>query len=285
MITSRTLQISIKEKNSLLADYTCSEQSDLSNDIVVFCHGYKGYKDWGCWNLVAQKFASYDIPFLKFNYSGNGTTHAQPTDFVDEEAFRHNTYTKELNETRDVIDWVDDRRAGLNLAPNAKIHLVGHSRGGGIAFLASEEHPKVESCSLWAAVSDFENRFPFGFELKSWRDKGELAVKNARTGQVLYHSYEWFEDYHRNKLRLHIRPIAKCCSKSLFVAHAMDDPAVHVSAGMKYSKWCELTELMLLEEGGHTFGAKEPWEESTLPDPLEKVSAATIRFIQGTKKA
>ena len=284
MITNRSLQISSQGKPSLLCDITTDESGETLRDFAIFCHGYKGYKDWGCWNLVAEHFANRGIPLLKFNFSGNGTTHDRPSEFVDEEAFFNNTYTKELNETHDVIDWVWEHRDELNLDPHVRIHLVGHSRGGGIAFLGSAENAKVTSCALWAGVADFENRFPFGFELKAWRDKGVLPVTNSRTGQVLYHSYDWFEDYHRNKRRLFIRPIAKGCMKPLFVVHAMDDLAVHVSAGMKYSKWCGHAELMLLEEGGHTFGAKEPWDEDAMPEPLEKVCSATTDFILGKKK-
>ena len=24
--------------------------------LVIFCHGYKGFKDWGAWNLMAEAF-------------------------------------------------------------------------------------------------------------------------------------------------------------------------------------------------------------------------------------
>ena len=26
--------------------------------VIIFCHGYKGYKDWGAWNLVAKEFVA-----------------------------------------------------------------------------------------------------------------------------------------------------------------------------------------------------------------------------------
>ena len=26
-------------------------------NLIIFCHGYKGFKDWGCWNLMGDKFA------------------------------------------------------------------------------------------------------------------------------------------------------------------------------------------------------------------------------------
>ena len=55
--------------------------------VVIFCHGYKGFKDWGAWNLMAETFANAGFFFIKFNFSHNGGTVEQPIDFPDLEAF------------------------------------------------------------------------------------------------------------------------------------------------------------------------------------------------------
>ena len=34
--------------------------------VIIFCHGYKGYKDWGCWNLVAKEFAIKNFSYWSF---------------------------------------------------------------------------------------------------------------------------------------------------------------------------------------------------------------------------
>ena len=38
--------------------------SNQEKDLIIFCHGYKGFKDWGCWNLMANKFVSSGFHFL-----------------------------------------------------------------------------------------------------------------------------------------------------------------------------------------------------------------------------
>ena len=58
-----------------------------SNPLIIFCHGYKGFKDWGAWNLMAEAFAKIGFCFIKFNFSHNGGTIEQPIDFPDLEAF------------------------------------------------------------------------------------------------------------------------------------------------------------------------------------------------------
>ena len=49
---------------------------------IIFCHGYKGFKDWGAFNEIASYFQKAGYAFLKFNYSHNGTTVKDPLNFL-----------------------------------------------------------------------------------------------------------------------------------------------------------------------------------------------------------
>ena len=40
------------------------------------------------------------------------------------------------------------------------------------------------------------------------------------------------------------------------------------------------SDLVLLEQGGHTFGAKEPWTEPHMPDAMQAVTQTTLRFLE-----
>ena len=91
--------------------------------IVIFCHGYKGFKDWGAWNLMAEAFAEAGFFFIKFNFSHNGGTVEQPIDFPDLEAFGNNNYTKELDDLESVIDWVCNSSEFKNEANTNSINL------------------------------------------------------------------------------------------------------------------------------------------------------------------
>ena len=52
-------------KKPILLDTFYSEK--FSNQpIVIFCHGYKGFKDWGAWNLMAKSIAEAGICIIKF---------------------------------------------------------------------------------------------------------------------------------------------------------------------------------------------------------------------------
>ena len=62
---------------SFLADAYYQSGTD-KKPLVIFVHGYKGFKDWGAWSLVAKSFAEAGFYFVKFNFSHNGTTLDNP---------------------------------------------------------------------------------------------------------------------------------------------------------------------------------------------------------------
>ena len=67
MIFEKNLILYRKNKKPIAYD-VCFTPSKDPKPIVIFCHGYKGFKDWGAWGLVAETFAREGFFFLKFNY-------------------------------------------------------------------------------------------------------------------------------------------------------------------------------------------------------------------------
>ena len=90
---------------------------------------------------MADKFAQNGFNFLKFNFSHNGGTMSNPIDFPDLKAFSENNYSIEVNDVIRVVNYV---KSQFTYFSNAKIHLMGHSRGG-IACIASSRGLHVES--------------------------------------------------------------------------------------------------------------------------------------------
>ncbi|TNF49192.1 MAG: alpha/beta hydrolase, partial [Bacteroidetes bacterium] len=65
-----------------ISGYDLKLTNQQPNDLVVFAHGFMGFKDWGCWDLVQDYFVENGLSFLKYNVSHNGVTLEQPTDFA-----------------------------------------------------------------------------------------------------------------------------------------------------------------------------------------------------------
>jgi len=61
-----SIYIGAKEKESLI-DLEIPKQ--FNGQIIIFIHGFMGFKDWGAWNLVQQFFTVKGYGFCKFNTS------------------------------------------------------------------------------------------------------------------------------------------------------------------------------------------------------------------------
>ncbi|MAN27012.1 MULTISPECIES: alpha/beta hydrolase family protein [Mesonia] len=248
--------------------------------IVIFCHGYKGFKDWGAWDLVAEKFAESGFFFIKFNFSHNGGTVEEPIDFPDLDAFAQDNFTKQLDDLKTVIDWITTTKQFHANADVQNVNLIGHSRGGGIVSIKAEEESKVKKVITWNGVSDFESRFPKGEDLQKWKANEFYFVKNGRTQQQMPHHIQFYNDFMANKERFNIQRATSNLRKPLLIIHAKDDPTVNVSEAQKLHEWNKKSELFLLEGSNHVFETKHPWDEERLSPDLEKVTHKTIQFIE-----
>ena len=101
----KKIQISGSAGNPILIDVTYKGNAQ-PKQVVVFCHGFKGFKDWGPFNKIAAHFAKQEIIFVKFNFSHNGTTVDDPLNFGDLKAFGNNNFCKELDDLSLVLDWI-----------------------------------------------------------------------------------------------------------------------------------------------------------------------------------
>jgi dienelactone hydrolase len=254
-------------------------ETKTSKPLVIFIHGFKGFKDWGHFNLMANTFSEAGFVFVKFNFSYNGTTPQNPTEFDDLEAFGNNNYTIELNDLEKIIDWVLNYQA-INLEINKeKIYLIGHSRGGGIALLKGSEDKRIKKIVTWAAVSDFINRNKQS-TINAWREMGVVHTLNGRTKQQMPLYYQFYENLMANKERLNIIKATSKLNIPLCIIHGTADEAVSYTDAKEIHKANKNSELYLVEGAGHTFDVKHPFEGETLPKNAQFVIDKTISFFK-----
>ncbi len=256
------------------------KKNGIAKPIVIFCHGYKGYKDWGAWNLVANQFAEKNFFFVKFNFSHNGGTAENPIDFPDLEAFGNNNYTKELDDLESVIDWILQERSIQDQIDTSKLYLIGHSRAGGIVTIKAAENKQVKKVVSWAGVSDFSKRFPKGNELKSWEKLGVFYVVNGRTKQQMPHYYQYYINFKANEVRLNIQKATKKLAIPHLIIHGTSDEAVPVNEAYLIHQWNPKSELVLIENATHTFGVNHPHQSDELTEDLRKVVFQTLKFLK-----
>ncbi len=262
------------ETRDFLAD-ACYPQTDKKLPLVIFVHGYKGYKDWGAWNLMAEKFAEAGFFFVKFNFSHNGTTVEDPHHFTDLEAFGNNNYSKELSDLGAIIDHF----VRYPNVDSEKIILIGHSRGGGISVIKTFEDERINGLITLASVDTLE-RFPEGDAFESWKKEGVYYALNGRTKQEMPHYYQFYEDYEQNIHRFDVERATEMAKAHMLIIHGTQDEAVDSNHAEHLHILHPNSELFLIENANHTFGAKEPWTESELPEDLNTVIIKCIDFIK-----
>ena len=250
--------------------------------LIIFCHGYKGFKDWGAWSLLAKTFATSGIAVLKFNFSHNGGTVQQPIDFPDLEAFGRNNYIKELDDLDQVLNWVELTYGKHSNIDATNIILVGHSRGGGIAILKAAEDSRVKKLVSLAGVSDFKSRFPKGADLEAWKQDGVRFVINGRTKQQMPHYYQFYENFMANELRLTIQAAAKNLNLPHLIIHGDADTSVDLKEALALHKWHPRSQLLVLEGANHVFGSHHPWEFLSLPPYLQQSHSKITSFINNS---
>ena len=219
------IEVKGKHNKPIVTDVFYKETKKLKK-IIIFCHGYKGFKDWGAWNIMAETFANAGFFFIKFNFSHNGGTVDNPIDFPDLEAFGANNYTKELDDLETVIDWVSSNADFKNEINLEAIYLIGHSRGGGIVLLKANEDNRIKKVITLAGVCDFEKRTATIGDLEQWKKDGVKYVVNGRTKQQMPHYYQFYEDFIKNKKRFDVKKAAENLKIPQLIIHGDADTSV-----------------------------------------------------------
>ena len=270
----RNIIIKNAETQDFLAD-AYYQETRQKLPLVIFAHGYKGYKDWGAWDLMAKKFADAGFFFVKFNFSHNGTTLNQPTDFADLEAFGNNNFSKEMSDYDEVLNhFYNDSKIDQD-----KVAIIGHSRGGGITVIKGFEDDRVKAVVALAGVSNFKYRFPSQDRFEEWKTEGVMYSENKRTHQQMPHYFQFYEDFEKNERRFDIQYAAQHLEKPLLIIQGTNDEAVKDKEAQLLHEWCKRSDLVMLENANHTFGAKEPWTEDQLPADLEIATTNMINFL------
>ena len=275
----KNIEIQGQHKKPILTDVFFKE-SKSPKEVVLFCHGYKGYKDWGAWELVAEYFASKGFFFIKMNFSHNGGTVEQPIDFPDLEAFGQNNFIKELDDLDTTLSWITDSEEFNNEADANRISVIGHSRGGGIVVLKSASDKRIKRVISWAGVSDFGSRFPTGEPLEIWKKEGVAYITNARTNQQMPHYFQFYTSFKENEAELTISSAAEKLTIPYLIVHGDLDETVPIDEAQQLKTWNPSSRIEIIEGANHTFGSSQPWTENSMPIHLACACEKSLDFIR-----
>ncbi|MFK5878202.1 MAG: alpha/beta fold hydrolase [Flavobacteriaceae bacterium] len=280
MIKNTNIPVKSSIHNKPIVTDVFYKQTNSKKPVVIFCHGYKGYKDWGAWNLMANSFAENDMFFVKLNFSHNGGTLENPIDFPDLEAFGENNFILELDDLEDVINWIIRNKNFKDEIDITDITLIGHSRGGGIVSIKASENKNISKVITLNGVSDYGSRFPKGDGLIKWKDEGVMYVTNGRTKQEMPHYYQFYKNFLEHEERLTLKKAIEKLREPMLIISGGEDVVVSPKEGELMHSWNPNSEVFFVDKMNHTLGGKHPWEEEKLPKHLDAVVKKCIAFIK-----
>lgn len=250
--------------------------------VVVFVHGFKGFKDWGHFGLLARFFAERGFVFVKLNLSHNGVVVGGTGDLEDLEAFGNNNFSLELDDLGQLLDAL--HTPGATPLPAAaldlrRLYLVGHSRGGALVLLKAAEDPRVAAVATWAAVADLHPRWPAEV-LAQWQRTGVHYVPNARTGQQLPMYYQIAENFYQNRARLDLPALLPGLRQPLLLIHGDQDETVPLAAVHQLGVGQPAAEVVVVAGAGHMFGGAHPWAGPALPPQAMLIAERTASFFE-----
>ena len=272
-INNTTNVIEGSSNKPILLDMTYLKDQSI-NKVIIFSHGFKGFKDWGPFNKIAECFAKQGFVFIKFNFSYNGTTLENPCDFVDLDAFGNNNFCKELDDLGLVINWVCSK------FKSPEITLFGHSRGGGISILKSSEYNKISNVISWASPADFLVKLPSYEKLKVWQQKNVAYIYNGRTKQNMPLYYQFYENCITNSERLDIQKALINMRVPHLHVQGDADTTVSIEDAYRIKNWNASTEIHIINGGNHVFNGEHPYSLKDLPKDLQEAIDVSIDFLQ-----
>ncbi len=255
----------------ILVDVRTSDRL-RSRPAVLIVHGFKGFKDWGMFPLLAERLARAGFTAVSFNLSGSGVDAAG--DFTFPQRFAHNTWSIELQDITRVMDALASGRLGT--APTSRFGFVGHSLGGGAGILLAARDARIQVLATWAAVSGTQR---WAAEVEEWRAKGQLEIVNSRTGQVLPMYVDRLEDLEAHAADLDITAAAAQVKVPWLLLHGTADAAVPVAEGEALAGLAphESIRAMYFEGANHTFGAVHPFAGMNID--LAQVLDETVKWM------
>jgi|WetSurMetagenome_2_1015567.scaffolds.fasta_scaffold14492_2 uncharacterized protein len=274
----KNIKIKNKQGDLISVDLRYNENTVSKNPVLIFCHGFKGFKDWGSFPYLLDKISKENIFTVSFNFSYNGVDNSldNPIDFTRLDLFAQNTFSRELDDLGSVIDFIFENKNIYNI-DFEDLTLAGHSRGGGIAILKTAEDKRIKKLITLASVAEF-NRYSEERK-KRWKEDGYLEALNTRTKQLMRMNYSLIEDLEKNYERLNINSAIKKISVPTLIVHGKEDLAVDYSDATTLYELSDKSksELKLYENTGHTFGAEHPFKGTN--KHLEKVISDIIGWV------
>ncbi|CAM2881030.1 alpha/beta hydrolase family protein [Flavobacterium frigoris] len=278
MILDRNFILEGALQEQFTIDLSYSESQEQKG-VIIFCHGFKGFKDWGCWQMIANYFVENGFAFLKLNFSHNGMGLEDSVEFTDLDKFATNTLGKEMEDIGSVEQFiVNELPEILPVINTDKIFIIGHSKGGVSALLyCTQYETKIEKICTWASPFDFHRSWNSKF-IDKWRTEGVQYIKNARTNQMMPLNIEVLEDLETNREKYSLINASQKLRFPYLMIQGTNDEAVKMEEFNLLKKHFTKAKSHIILGANHVFGGSHPYLGTALPEHTKELVVVTKDF-------
>jgi len=278
MILNKTFILEGALQQKFAVDLSYSESREQKG-VIVFCHGFKGFKDWGCWQMIADYFVENGFAFLKFNFSHNGMGLEDSVEFTALDKFAINTLGKEMEDIESVEQFiVNELPAILPIINTDKMFIIGHSKGGVSALLYCTQYDtKIDKVCTWASPFDFHRSWNSKF-MDKWRAEGVQYIKNARTNQMMPLDIAVLDDVETHKEKYSLVNAGIKLQSPYLIIQGTNDQAVKMEEFNLLKKHFNKAKSHVILEANHVFGGSHPYLGTELPEHTQELVGVTKEF-------
>jgi len=266
-----------REGEKLRADIRYT-QTGIEKPLILFMHGLNGFKNWGSFPYIFEQLARNGFVVVAFNFSGSGIGDDLQT-FTHLDKYAHNTVTREIEEAVDMIEAIvslNDLPIPANEVAINRLGILGHSLGAGIATIIGSKFKIIKAIALWSPVCTFD-RFS-DRQKEDWKKRGYFERENSRTGQMMRLNIELLLDIEQHSLSQSILTAAQELNRPMLIVAGAEDLTVPINESQAIHRTVGGSELHVIRNTGHTFGAEHPFQGPT--KGLDEALNLTISFFK-----
>lgn len=214
-------------------------KSNITDKIVIMCHGIRGNKDeCGAFIKLSDELLKIGYSSFRFDFNGHGESYGLDKDV---------TITKEISDLEATVNMLQEK--GYR-----EFILLGGSFGAGIVSLFSfNKYDNIKAIVLWYGCLDYDYaRYGNLFTEENRKEallNGYYISRSINTGEEFRFGLELFDETYQYKPYERLK---ECNLPKLFV-HGDKDSALPYELSERVSNNCANSTFKLIKGGEHTF--------------------------------
>ncbi len=241
--------------------------------VLVICHGFKGYKDYGFFPHLAEAAAQTGLIAHRFNFSHSGMTNHIET-FERPELFTLDRWSYQIADLLAVVSAIHDGHLpGAGALPGLPITWFGHSRGGvtcvltGARVFGGDTLATHRPAGIITAAAPHDGMRLDDDHKRILHKTGRLSSPSSRTGQELYIGLPSLDEVEADPDSFDPTRCIRTITCPVLIVHGSDDPTVPVDSAHHLADAAQNVTLEVLDGANHVFNAPNPLPTDTPAPP------------------